>query len=392
MPEVCPLEVRRAAVALLAALACSFPASAGAADEALGLRDRLARRGVEFEVVIQADASANLSGGLRRGTTLRRPLLAAVEVDAERLLGWRGGRFRVSTQSHAGAHGGALVGDAHGFDNVDAEPFDQVSEAWVEQSAWDGRLRLKLGKVDANTEFARVLQGGEFLNSVAGFSPTIQAFPTYPDPAASVNVLAQPAPWLELGAAVYDGATQAGCHGRTGNRGLGTFWGAPDALFAIGEVGVRRTSGGRTGRIAAGAWRHGGDFVRHDGSSAAGTSGQYAVVEQRLSRGEFDAPGIGVFVQWGRADRALAAVDRHLALGLTARAPLPGRADDSAGVLWSQLRFADGRRNEHAIEAFYGAQVRPWLHVKPDVQWVVAPAEATAGHALVATVRIALTF
>lgn len=389
MPEVCPPDVRRATVSLFAALACSFPATA---QEAAGLRDRLARRGVELEFAIQADASANLSGGRRRGATLRRPLLAAVEVDADRLLGWRGGRFRLATQSHAGDHGGELVGDAHGFDNVDAPAFDQVSEAWLEQSAWGGRLRLKLGKVDANTEFARVLQGGEFLNSVAGFSPTIQGFPTYPDPAASVNLLAQPAPWLQLGAALYDGATQAGCHGRTGNRGLGTFWGAPDALFTIGEVGLTRTSGGRASRVAAGAWRHSGDFARHDGGPAAGTSGHYAVLEQRLSRGDFDAPGLGVFVQWGRADRALATIDRHLALGVAARAPLPGRADDSAGVLWSQLRFADGRRSEHAIEAFYGARVRPWLHVKPDLQWVVAPAEASAGHAFVATLRVALAF
>jgi hypothetical protein len=187
-------------------------------------------RGVEISLVVQADASTNLTGGLRQGTAVRVPLRGALDLDTERLLGWRGGHLHAGIQALEGRNASeALVGDLQGFNNVDSDRFRQLSELWLEQRLFGGRLRLKLGKADANADYARVEASGEFLNSSAGYSPTIQGFASYPDPAMSVSLVGDPARWLSLAAGVYDGATHEGCHGRTGNRGLATFFGAPDA-------------------------------------------------------------------------------------------------------------------------------------------------------------------
>ena len=51
---------------------------------------------------------------------------------------------------------------------------------WLERRLLRDRLRLKVGKADANADFAGVFAGGEFLHSSAGYSPTIQGFPSYP--------------------------------------------------------------------------------------------------------------------------------------------------------------------------------------------------------------------
>lgn len=367
--------------------------TATTAADADGLRSGLARRGVEFRLTLQGDHSAVVASGLRRGTAFRGPMAAALDVDTERLLGWRGGHWHLQLQAHGGRHGGDLVGDVHGFDNVDAEPFRQVSVLWLEQTLWDDRVRLKLGKVDANEEFAVVEHGAEFLNSAAGFSPTIQGFPSYPDPAASVNAVVRPGRWLELGAGLYDGATQVGCHGRTGNRGPGTLWGAPEALFLIGEARTRFARGDRATRVAVGAWRHTGRFEGPGESSRAGTSGLYAVFDQELLRLHGDRSGaLGLFAQLGTADGEVAAVDRHLALGLAATGLLPGRPVDVAGLLVSTVRLGSIGRHEHVIEAFYGLQLHPRVRLKPDLQFIAAPAGGAGRDTLVATLRASVTF
>jgi porin len=367
-----------------------------------GIRDTLARHGVEVTLIAQGDPSANLAGGVRRGAAVRWPLQAALDLDAERLFGWTGGRFHAGVQSLDGRNATELlVGDAQGFNNVDAERFRQVSELWLEQRVRGDRLRFKVGKADANAEFARVEQAGHFLNSSAGYSPTIQGFPTYPDPAMGVSLFGTPASWLSLGAGVYDGATHEGCHGRTGNRGLGlgTFLGAPSALFLVGEAGSRFTLGGRRGRLSVGSWKHTGAFEGFDGATRRGASGWYGVFEQRLAREPADpGQGVDVFVQLGTSDPWISEIQRHLSVGLSATGAVPGRDQDVLGLMVTSVDLSAsypgvlGARRESAIELHYGFKPRPWLAVKPDLQYILNPGARGAPNAVVGTLRVMVSF
>jgi porin len=385
------------------------PEAAPEADEAaapfatgswFGVRESLAARGVELTMILQGDPSANLGGGLRQGTAVRMPLQAALDLDTERLLGWRGGHLHAGIQALEGRNASeALVGDLQGFNSVDSDRFRQLSEVWLEQRLLGDRLRLKLGKADANADFARVERSGEFLNSSAGYSPTIQGFPSYPDPAVSASVFARPMRWLSLGAGVYDGATHEGCHGRTGNRGLSTLFGAPDAVFAVGEAGLHFSLGRRPGRLSVGSWRHTGTFEGFDGTTRRGTAGIYAVLEQRLlqeSGGE--GQGLDLFAQLGSSDGHVAEVDRHVSLGLSTTGALPGRDRDVAGVMVTSVTLSPYcagpgvSRRESVLELFYGLSLRPWLVVKPDLQYIVNPGASGAQDALVGTLRVTVAF
>jgi porin len=365
-----------------------------------GVRDGLARHGVELTLIVQGDPSANLSGGIRQGTAVRVPLQAALDLDTERLLGWRGGHVHAAIQALEGRNASeALVGDLQGFNNVDSDRFRQLSELWLEQRLFGDRLRLKLGKADANADFARVEASGEFLNSSAGYSPTIQGFPSYPDPAMSVSLFAEPTPWLSLGAGVYDGATHEGCHGRTGNRALSTFFGAPDAFFHVGEAGLRYSLRGRRGRLSLGSWRHTGHFEGFDGTRRRGTSGFYAVLEHRLRQEPGDeGQGLDVFAQIGSSDGRFAEIDRHVSLGLSATGAMPRRDRDVAGVMVTSVTLsphcagASASRRESVLELFYGLSLRPWLVVKPDLQYIVNPGASAVKDALVGTLRVTLAF
>lgn len=369
-----------------------------------GLRDQLKKRGVSFDLRCFGDYSHNFQGGLKRGDALRHLVNFNIVLDTERLLGWKGGTFFAGAQTFGGENASEkLTGDLQGFDNIDSGDFTQISEVWYEQKLLDDKLRLKIGKVDANSEFAYVEYGGEFIHSSAGFSPTIQGFPTYPDPATCVLLFVEPVEWCYLGLGVFDGATQDGSRGRTGNRGPSTFWGDPSDLFLIGEVGFKWSLRDETlpGRVGVGIWRHTGSFERFAGGSEDGTAGAYLVLDQLLWRENSDAQdeqGIGAFFQYGWADPKVSEVNHHFGAGLAWSGAIPTRDNDVLGVMASYAHFSDepaagfSESGELSIEMFYKVQITPWFSVKPDLQYIMNPGGADLDDALVLTIRAELAF
>ena len=139
---------------------------------------------------------------------------------------------------------------------------------WYEQWLWNKRFRFKIGRVDANSEFAFVDNGAEFINSSFGFSPTIFLLPTYPDPASSANFFLYPAEHLSFGVGVYDGAASRGV--RTGVHGPGTLDGGE--LFFIGELAGQWAVGPHAlpGRVGLGGWGHSGGLDVSQGQRKTG--------------------------------------------------------------------------------------------------------------------------
>lgn len=194
-----------------------------------GDRSWLAENGVRLEGSPIADYPRVLNGGVDEGgDALRSLFTVAARIDTEAALGWPGGTLYAGYQRLDGDNGVRDSGDFQVYSNIDESAFDAIHAVWYRQRLLDGRLRIKIGKLDANSEFAYVDNGGEFIHSSAGFSPTIQAFPSYPDPATSVNLFAHTGTGLYAGAGVYDGASQAGI--ATGGRGPSTFFAAAPTM------------------------------------------------------------------------------------------------------------------------------------------------------------------
>ncbi len=209
-----------------------------ATDDWFGSRTWLEDLGIFVDAFLTMDTSGVLRGGVNEGDTAFRYLLdLTLALDTEKLVGLEGGTAFADFQIQHGKNGSNDVGDAQGISNVDADGFEQLARLWYQQGFWDGAVRVKIGKVDSNTEFAYVENGARFLNSSFGHSPNIVSMPTYPDPATSANVFVSPGAGLSAGFGVYDGAAQTGV--RTGRTGPRTFFGEPSDLFLIGEVGAR---------------------------------------------------------------------------------------------------------------------------------------------------------
>lgn len=375
-----------------------------ATDDWLGHRPELDDRGVIFEASITTDWSKNLRGGMNtEGGTFRHLFNANLTLDTERLMGWEGGTFFLNFQNHHGPDGSADdVGDAQAFSNIDADGRTEIAELWFEQVTSDGVIRLKIGKVEANSEFAYVDNGGEFINSSMGFSPTVFVLPTYPDPAMSVNLFVYPTDGFYAGAGLYDGSLNEGVP--TGSRGPKTFFQHPADLFVIGEAGVTWGEQGERlpGRLAAGGWWHTGTFTRFDGLTDEETGGFYILLDQTIwlenPSDPDDEQGIGMFLQYGYADADVSMIEHHAGGGFAWTGPLPSRDDDVLGAGVSFVRFTDEPGaglmddSETAFELFYKAQILPWVSVKPDLQYITNPGGTGLDDALVATIRIEADF
>ncbi|MDH3583584.1 MAG: carbohydrate porin, partial [Phycisphaerae bacterium] len=266
----------------------------------------------------------------------------------------------------------------------------------------DDRLRIRVGKFDANEDFAAVELGGLFIHSSPGFSPTIVAFPSYPDPAMGLSLFYEASDQAYIGFGLFDGSTQEGI--RTGARGPSRAFRAPGDLFLASEGGVnwQRGPDALPGRLAVGLWHHTGTFPQFAGGRESGTEGTYLVLEQLLhaaddSAQDLEARGLGAFLQVGLADESVSPISRHLAAGLLLRGPTDGRPDDALGLMISHVRLSQEMGSgltgddETAWELFYRFQVNSRVVVQPDLQYIRNPGGAGLDDSLVATVRVEIS-
>lgn len=366
----------------------------------LGARGAADDHGFAFEGSITTDLSRVLDGGLAERGAARALFDLALRVDVEKLVGLGGVTAYADFQAFAGDNGSEDVGDIQGYSSIDSREMAQLSELWIEAALWGELLRVKVGKVDANTEFAFADNAAGFLQSSMGMSPTTP-MPTYPDPATSLNVFVSPVPWAYAGIGVYDGASYRGVH--TGSCGPGTALSGHVELFTIGEAGVRWGEDG-AGRLGFGGWYLDGGFDVTDANGVAthhhGTRGAYLTLDQRVWKEndeDGDAQGIAAFLMWGWTEPATSPIEAHLGGGVAWRGLVPGRDGDELGLGASWVSAGDAldppspRDHEVAVEAYYAAPIAGWLVAQPDLQWITSPlGDPAARDAWVGTVRLTI--
>jgi porin len=359
-----------------------------------GARPWLADSGVEVELSLLVDATRGIDGGAERKSAVRGFFDVAVSVDLDSAAGIEGATLFLDAYSIFGEQDPG-VGSVQGVSNLDADVRDQIAELWWEQLFLDERLRVKVGKVEANSEFAWVEYGGDLIAPPWAISPNVLAIPTYPETAPSINLEWTPddASWVRFG--VYDGAAQSGR--RTGVHGLGTTFGEPSDLWIALEAGRTWSDG----RVGIGAWRATGDFDRFSGGVEDGTDGFYVVFDQALTTSVAEdgetLTGAGLFARVSYADPDVSEVHVHFATGLHWQGLVDSLPNDAlgCGVSWCELSddagFSDDR--EVLLEVFWRHQLTPAISVQPDLQFVLSPGgDETIDDAILAGLRLAASF
>jgi porin len=366
-----------------------------------GERLRLKEAGISIDAHLVLEGFKNFRGGLNTSPPEGAFTLDLnLALDTEKLFGWHGGKFYADFEVHGGSNPTkSLVGDLQIFDNLNSSSYFQLYELWFQQKLFDGKLRLKVGKVDANTEFSVIDNGLDFMNSSSQVTPTLYVFPTTPAPMPSANVFFTPNETCYAGFGAY-----------YSNRSVnfGNFAGNPqdvqsseNGVFLIGETGLQWRNapifkGG--GNLKLGAWGHTGTFTRFDGSEKNGIQGYYVIFDQTLWQPDGESQegrGLRTFFEYGRTQKSVNAIYQHLGGGLAWTGPFASRFQDVVGFgpQYAYISPASGlpQPYELALEMFYRLQVTRWTSIMTDMQYIINPG-GQYPDAVVGTIRWTMNF
>jgi len=416
-------------------------------DDCGGPRKFLEEKGVEFFGGYTAEVWGNTTGGIERGTVYTGLLDFGVNLDFEKLAGWKGASFSTTWAWLSGRDvsedkvGNFLtVSSIAGFNTL------RMMEMWFQQNLLDDKISIRLGQITTDSEFLISDYGATFINGTFGWPASVSTNvpsggPGYPQGGPGVRVAITPVDWFTYQAAAVEGDVFAQNVNRHGFR-----WRLNEKFgyFLINETQFRWNhrddETGLAGQLKLGAWFHTADFAASYGDNTYwGDSGYYAIVDQQLFREpstetaaapskdakavvspdgkslaksfkepvklEKSSQGLGWFgrVSFDPQDRNF--VGFYFDTGLVYTGLIPGRDDDVLGVALgyadltngaAQTLFDEGSRKagyEAVLEVTYDAQLTKWLHVQPDLQYIMRPGgTGDLGNALVLGGRVSVTF
>ena len=337
-----------------------------------GARSWLEEHGVDIQGSYTADAFARVAGGpdTDRPYSYLGSSDASVDVDTGALGAWQGGTLELRFKE---LHGEGLteehLGGLQPVSNLEADRYVTLAEYWYRQEL--GVLALKVGRQEANVDFAASDYAGTLLNASFGVFPTLE-LSTYPDWALGAAAFATPVEPLTLQVGVFDGEPD----GKKPLGGTRVFSADTERLY-VGELQLHSEPifAGLPGTLRLGGFRHGESY------------GGYAILDHEV----WDS--VGVFLQLGVAPQDQNETWLYSGAGIAVTGLLPSRGDDvlSLGVARVQVS-PEVRDAETVVELDYEALVTGFFSVKPSLQYIDNPGgQRQIPSALVTGLRAVIT-
>jgi porin len=419
-----PLAYTRSLALAVAGVVASHASSARAQTTA---PDSSSTPFVAISLSYSGEVVGDASGGVQRRATYLGAAAAQFTISMRRIVGWPGLQLFVFV---IGTHGGApsdLTGDVQGVSNLEAPSRLGLEELWLQQNMLGNRVSILAGRYDLNSEFYRLQSAALFVNSSFGIGPELAQSGTegpsiFPSTSVGARLALKPTPNIVWRAALLDGVPvdRAQHASRIFARGDGALLVTELAVLQRPDSGTmsrnprfligRGLSRMYTGKIAVGGWYYtarfsdlvdtiaSGSMVGHRGSSGA-----YAIVDRTLWSASGGGPAsLSAFAQLGLGDARVEQIGSYVGGGLTFLAPIASRAHDELGLAiaaahtgshYERLQMESGvrARSETTLELTYLVQVREWLAIQPDLQFVINPGNARAARdALAPGLRIAI--
>jgi porin len=362
---------------------------------------------VTFSGALTADLVGIPAGGISSGLKVltKTALSASYDGSSGPLPGWTA---QATLQFFHGGHPSAAnVGDIQGFDNIEAPNALKLYELWIARQWKDGAFGIKVGLTDLNVDFDTQQVAALFLNSSDGVGGELghsglNGPSIYPTTTIAVSGFWKPNDDWTLRAGMFNGVAGSPEH-------PGAFlairppWEA--GLLLIGQA-ERQLPGGVRAELGGWAYTSGLDAL-HEFDPMGNPlhlkrdRGLYGLVEGPIRVGE--RTSLAGWVRAGIADPVVQRVSGYIGMGLVASGLIPSRREDQAGIAVNHVIVDDpsvppdeapAKHAETAFELTYKTQVRDWLAIQPDLQYIVSPnGDPHQANALVLALRfsIALT-
>ncbi len=318
-----------------------------------------------WEYIYTGETFTKATGGISpaRATNYRSNLDIVSIVDTERMGWWDGGRIFVYGQNLAGKRLSTdYVGDTQLFSNLDSTisdterpSFTTIAEYWYEHFSLENRWRTKIGKQDANVDFALTDLGGEFIHSSFGVPPNIP-LPTFPSQALGIASFYDVTETVNLGMGLYDGTLPSGPSG--------VRWGF-DTLGHNGCMSMYQmqwkpqfgTNGQLPHTTRVGMWHHSDRTVWTEFTTDPNPRtfvqnyGVFASSDQMIFKEEYgtdDTQGLGIFGQFGWAPGNRNFIQEYYGGGLVYRGLIPERDNDVVGLAFANILYSSPYRQTSA--------------------------------------------
>jgi porin len=372
--------------------------------------------GVKFAATYIGETLGNVSGGVKQGAIYEGRLNLAVDVDLQKLAGWRELTFHANMfQIHGDGLSRSNLQNFLVASGIEALPSTRLYEIWFEQK-WGDKLALRAGQLAADTDFINAKYTDVFTNASLGW-PAITSVnlpsggPSPPLAALGVRLRVNVTENLTLLGAVFDGDSAGpGIEDPQLRNPSGTSFRINDPALVFGEVQYawnnKKGDPRLSGAIKLGGWHHSGNFPDDhfavNGSTLAsangvpadlaGNYGIYGVLEQELYHpADSDDRGVGIFARASTSPSDRNLIDLYVDAGLQITGLDSRRQHDRFGIavgyahvssrareLDADFRAMNGagwpvRSSEKLLTAVYQYELRSGWTLQPNFQYIVRP-------------------
>jgi porin len=416
-------------------IATSFPDFLRQVTDWGDTRSKLEKEGLKFTFTYFGDAFANPAGGVKQGLGYDGRFGTIIDGDLEKLLGWSGASFHASIHEiHGSQYSAQNLDNLMTVSGIEAPPSTRLFNFWLAEDIGK-QINLRVGQFSAAQEFLVSQNANLFVNSTFGW-PVLTAQdlpsggPAYPEAAPGARVQFTANENVTVLAAIFNGDPAGPGPGNPVQRDpFGLVFRVNDPPFLIAEVDysygqahqrgnpnqegsipLDEPSGSKSsalpGAIKIGAWLHSGRFADQQFNSqggflavAGGTPlqhwGDYAVyglADQTLwAAPDQSGRSLGFFVRGTAAPSDRNLIDLYVDGGLTLKAPLSSRPNDTLGLAVAYGRISpdaaasDNEVNaitgqpmpvrdfETAIELTYQWVLQDGWYIQPDIQYIIHP-------------------
>ncbi len=378
-------------------IATSLP---GSIADPGGVRSRLHKSGIQFGLNYIGEVLGNPSGGIKQSTHYDGLLEAYVEVDMEKMIGWKGLSFFANGYwIHGSSITSANIGSLMPVSFIEALPATRLFEMYFDQKLLNDKVSIRFGQLAADAEFLLSEGAGAFINGTWGW-PSITAEdlpnggPAYPIATPGVRLGIYPTENTALLVALYNGDPAPPCAADDAQicneHGLNFGIHGPPLLFVEGAYSYNKGPGQLPGTVKVGGWNHFGNFetLRAPTHIVDGDYGIYGIIDQMIYRlpGEGDPKGISVFGRVIGAPSNRNLVDLYWEAGMTFTGMVASRPDDILGIGYAYTGISDDEQArqrqegetiisdyESVLEISYTAQIVPGWTIQPDFQYFWNP-------------------
>jgi carbohydrate-selective porin OprB len=319
--------------------------------------------GADIVTVIQGSInnSSNwkrMPGYPTRHDTIKLQMVSDIWLETQL---WQGAtafaRIEAADGSGLSRHTDGLTGT-----NDNVKDFDEkIAEVWIEQSLFDERLVITLGKLDpaayfdtnevANDERSQFLSS-QFVNSLAFDSPEY---------AYGARVSVSPLKWLSLSGGVFEDGRK--------------FANLSSKRFSIAELAVMPEMFGRPGTYRMHVWHNNTNHekLRNPQKNKESGTGFGISFDQYLTE------EVCVFARWGKQSSDIYEAQQVWSLGFQVAGSAWTRPDDVFGLAYGRAVLSNAYRDtlrgdnirtadEGRFEVYYKFQLNEYISLSPDLQ------------------------